>query len=131
MKRLAKNKEILLYVIFGAVTTAVNFVIYSLLVEILQCNITLSNTIAWFCAIVFAFITNKLIVFESKQFHFTLLIKEVLSFFGARIISGIIEIFVPECLFKLGFDFEIFGIRGLAAKALVNIIVIVLNYNVV
>ena len=130
-KRIAlftKYKEILLYLLFGVATTAVNFVIYSLLVELLNCNMTLSNTVAWFGAVVFAFFTNKLLVFESKQFTPAVLLKEVLSFFGARVVSGIIEIVLPELLFNLGLDAEIFGVRGLAAKALVSVIVIILNY---
>lgn len=123
-----KYKEMLLYLIFGAATTAVNFVIYSLLETLLHCNMTLSNAIAWLGAVIFAFITNKLFVFESKQFHATVLVKEALSFFGARVVSGMIEIILPEQLVNLGLDAEIFGTRGLVAKAVVSIIVIILNY---
>ncbi|MBQ6830319.1 MAG: GtrA family protein [Clostridia bacterium] len=123
-----KYKEVLLYLIFGVATTAVNFVIYSLLVKLLHCNMTLSNTVAWLGAVIFAFVTNKLFVFESKRFDLAVLAKEILSFFGARILSGVIEIVLPEQLVNLGLDATIFGIDGLVAKALVSVIVIVLNY---
>lgn len=128
MKLFAKYKEVILYLCFGVATTAVNFVIYSLLVELLGCNMTLSNTIAWFGAVVFAFVTNKLFVFESKRWTIGLLCKEVLAFFGARVLSGVIEIVLPEQLVNLGLDAELFGVRGLVAKAVVSVVVIVLNY---
>lgn len=123
-----KYKEILLYLIFGVATTAVNFVIYTLLETLFHCNITLNNAVSWFGAVIFAFITNKLFVFESKEFRGPVLIKEMLSFFGARIVSGLIEIVLPEQLVNLGLDTELFGVRGLVAKALVSVIVIILNY---
>lgn len=123
-----KYKELLLYLVFGVATTAVNFVIYSLLVKFLACNMTMSNAVAWLGAVIFAFVTNKLFVFESKQWRFPLLLKEMLSFFGARFLSGILEIVLPELLYNIGIDFDLFGIQGIVAKALVSIAVILLNY---
>lgn len=123
-----KYKEIIMYLIFGVATTLVNFAIYTLLVKILQVEMTVSNAAAWLGAVIFAFVTNKLFVFESKQFNFKLLIKEAVSFFGSRIVSGIIEITAPTLLFNIGFDFDLFGIKGFAAKALVSVVVIILNY---
>ena len=123
-----KYKEIIMYLIFGVATTLVNFVIYTLLVKMLQVEMTLSNAVAWLVAVAFAFITNKLFVFESKPFNIKLLMKEVLSFFGSRIISGVIEITAPTLLFNIGFDFDLFSIKGFGAKALVSIVVIILNY---
>ena len=53
---------------------------------------TVSNAIAWFTAVVFAYITNKLFVFESRSWNLTAVWKEVVKFFGARIATGVIEI---------------------------------------
>lgn len=47
----------------------VNWVVYSLLMKTSAVNMTISNAIAWFTAVVFAYITNKLFVFESKSWE--------------------------------------------------------------
>ena len=123
-----KYKQAIMYIIFGAFTTLVNFSVYTVLVILLQADITLSNGIAWFVAVAFAFFTNKLFVFESKSFNFKVFAKEMFSFFIARALSGVIEITLPTLLFNIGFDFGFLGIKGFWAKAVVSIIVILLNY---
>ena len=125
---LKEYKEIIMYLIFGVATTLVNFVVYSVFVDILKADMTVSNAIAWMVAVSLAFVTNKLYVFNSNKRGLLPVLKEAVSFVGSRIISGIIEIFLPTVLYAIGFDFELFGITGFAAKASVSIIVIVLNY---
>ncbi|MBR6651475.1 MAG: GtrA family protein [Clostridia bacterium] len=127
-KLFQKYREIIMYLIFGVSTTLVNWIVYTVLVSMLNAGVTLSNGIAWFAAVSFAYITNKLYVFESKSWKASVLIREVLSFFGARIASGVFEIFLPAFLMKIGLDQAIFGIEGFAAKIVVSILVIVLNY---
>ena len=123
-----KYKEIIMYLIFGAVTTVVSLVTYSLAVELLPFGITAASGISWVLAVTFAFVTNKLFVFQSKSRETKTVLREAGSFFAARGISGIIEIFLPELLFIIGLDFSLFGITGLVAKTIVNVIVIILNY---
>ena len=89
---LLKYKEVIMYLIFGVATTLVNWVVYSLLMKTSAVNMTISNAIAWFTAVVFAYITNKLFVFESKSWNVAEVWKEVVKFFGARITTGVIEI---------------------------------------
>ena len=103
---LLKYKEVIMYLIFGVATTLVNWVVYSLLMKTSAVNMTISNAIAWFTAVVFAYITNKLFVFESKSWNVAEVWKEVVKFFGARI----------------------FGVEGFVAKILVSVIVVILNY---
>ena len=64
---LLKYKEVIMYLIFGVATTLVNWIVYSLLMKTSVVNMTVSNAIAWFTAVVFAYITNKLFVFESRS----------------------------------------------------------------
>lgn len=123
-----KYKEIIMYLIFGVCTTVVNFIVYTVFVELLNLDITISNAVAWVFAVTFAFVTNKIFVFHSHQKSFWGLIREIFSFFGSRIISGLVEIFLPTLLFNIGLDGEIFGVKGLVAKVLVSVIVIILNY---
>ena len=123
-----KYKDIILYVIFGIATTVINFAVYTVLVKFFSQDMTLSNLISWVISVSFAFITNKIYVFSSRSFKSKTLFKEFVSFYSSRIITGIIEIVFPTVLFHLGLDFELFGIKGFVAKAIVNVIVIILNY---
>mgnify|MGYP000460694992 CR=1 FL=1 len=117
---LLKYKEVIMYLIFGVATTLVNWIVYSLLMK--------SNAIAWFTAVVFAYITNKLFVFESRSWNLTAVWKEVVKFFGARIATGVIEIGGLPLLYYIGVKQSLFGVEGFLAKILVSIIVVILNY---
>jgi putative flippase GtrA len=91
-------------------------------------SITVNNAIAWVAGVVFAFVINKLWVFESKSKQAKTVIKEFVSFVVSRALTGVLEIFAPEWLIKLGLNQTIFGIKGMLAKLLVSIIVVILNY---
>lgn len=123
-----KHREIVMYIVFGLATTLVSLAVYSACVELLAFDITVSSGISWVMSVSFAFVTNKLFVFEASSRQFTTVLRECLSFFGARLLSGAVEIFMPELLYGAGLDFELFGIKGFAAKLLVNVIVIIMNY---
>lgn len=123
-----KYKEIFMYLVFGVATTAVNWIVYTLLVTLVNADVTLSNAVAWFVAVVFAYVTNKLFVFESRDTSLKVLIKEIIAFFGARVASGIVEIVLPAVLINIGLDQALLGIEGSAAKFAVSAIVIILNY---
>ncbi len=129
MKKLyEKHKELIHYIFFGGATTAVNWVVYALLVELLHADITLSNAIAWVAAVTFAFITNKLFVFESKSFAPRVILPEMATFLGSRVVSGLLEIWGPKLLMNAGLAQPLFGIDGFAAKLVVSVGVIILNY---
>ncbi len=123
-----KYKEIILYLLFGVCTTLVNWVVYAIMVKGLELNMIPANAVAWVAAVTFAFFTNKVWVFESKSWDAKTAIREALSFYAARIVTGIIEIFLPTGLYKIGLDRDLFGVKGFAAKIIVSIIVIILNY---
>ncbi len=116
-----------MYLIVGVCTTAVNWIVYTPLVAA-GVPMTLSNAAAWFCAVVFAFFTNKYLVFKSKTKETVGLLKEIVSFFAARIVSGAVEIFLPSFLFEIGLDMSLFGIEGAWAKLVVSVLIIIMNY---
>ena len=122
-----KYKQILAYLFFGVITTLVNWCIYGLL-QTLQLDMTLSNAIAWLGAVLYAFITNKLFVFESKSFALGVLLREAVSFFASRVASGAAEVLLPTLLYAAGLSQPLFGLAGGVAKALVSVLVIVMNY---
>ena len=131
-----KYEEVILYVVFGGLTTLVNFVSFWVFNKILGEKFYLvSNVIAWFISVVFAYVTNKLWVFESKSWAFKILLKEVPEFFAARLFSlGVEEGGLWLFVDKFGFDrysftvfnFEVTG--KLIAKVLLAVIVVILNY---
>lgn len=132
-----KYKEIILYVFYGGLTTLVNFIAYWLFDLILGAELYLvTNIIAWVIAAVFAYVVNKLFVFDSKSWAPTVLAKELPGFFGARVFSFVVEE-LGMLMFVDGFDFksigiDIFGIFTLSgamiAKIILAIVVIILNY---
>ena len=122
------TKEVITYIIFGVLTTAVNWAVYTLFVKFLGIGVTFSNAVAWVAGVLFAFITNKLFVFESRSFKPIILARELLSFVAARAVTGVMEIFGVPLLIKIGLSRQLFGVEGAVAKALVSVIVIILNY---
>ena len=74
-----KNKEIIKYLIFGILTTLVNILCFYIL-DKLNIDIYINNTISWIVSVIFAFITNKLYVFESKSLDIKTIFKEGTSF---------------------------------------------------
>ncbi len=131
---LNKHKEIIGYIFWGVMTTAVSFVTYSLFTLLftafLDTNAAMfiANALSWVCAVLFAFITNKLWVFGSKSFEKAVVLPEFLKFISSRIATGIIEMAGLPLLVYLGLGGALFGIDGLVAKIIINVIVIVLNY---
>lgn len=125
---LRKHREGVLYILFGAATTAVNWIVYTLYVTLLRGGITAGNAVAWVVAVIFAFFVNKHFVFQSRTESHLRTLREAVSFLGTRIFSGLIEIFLPALLILLGLDGAFFGIAGSLAKFVTAFLVIVLNY---
>lgn len=123
-----RYKQTILYLVFGVLTTAVNLATYTVFVELLRVEMTVSNAVAWVVGVIFAFFTNRRFVFESQEFGTAAILRQFLSFTAGRAVSGVIEITLPTLLFNLGLTAELFGVRGSVAKISVSVIVIVLNY---
>lgn len=123
-----KYREIIVYLVFGVLTTAVNWLVYSVLVKHFSLSINLSNTTAWFAAVIFAFITNKIWVFGSRKSNFKVLLKEFWLFFAARILSGVFEIGGLNLAVRLGFDQTLFGVKAFLPKIIISFVVVILNY---
>ena len=113
------TKELIAYIFFGVLTTAVNIITYFLFVDVFAVNYIISNIIAWFVSVLFAYITNRIWVFESKDDN---IIKEIVLFYGGRVFSGAVD----TGLMYLFID--ILSTGNAFAKIVVQVIVIVLNY---
>lgn len=131
-----KYKELIIYGVFGVCTTVVNFLAYKLFNVILGVDFYLvSNVVAWFVSVVFAYITNKLFVFESKSWSFKVVAKEVPSFFAARVFSFLVEetgLFLLVDVFNLkNFSLDLLGFTvsgNMISKVVLAFVVVVLNY---
>lgn len=137
-----KYQEIIAFLFWGVMTTIVSWGSYSIftllfreqgrIINILDLKMSmvvlLSNVLSWICAILFAFVTNKLWVFQSKSWKAEVFLPEFGKFCSARAFTGIFEIVGVPLLVGLGMSQTIFGIEGMAAKVLVSILVVLLNY---
>lgn len=114
-----KYKEIINYGIFGVLTTLVNIISYFILAKVFGIQYLISNVIAIILSILFAYITNRIFVFESKNKN---IIKELVLFFYYRLISSIIDMSIMYIFVSvLKFD-------DMIIKIISNVIVILLNY---
>ena len=130
------NRETISYLFFGVLTTLVNLAVFWVLNKLLGEDLALfNNAVAFVAAVTFAYITNKLFVFESKSWSPETLRKEIPSFIGARLFSFGLEellLWISKDVIRVGrYSIVILGIviGGLmVAKILISVIVVVLNY---
>lgn len=113
------TREIVLYVFFGGLTTLINIVAYWMLYYSLVIPNTASTIISWIVSVVFAYVTNKLWVFE-KGNKSTL--KEAIEFFLSRLSTGVFDLLVMYVFV------ELLSFEGGIIKIISNVVVIVLNY---
>lgn len=115
------TKEVILYIVFGVLTTLVNLGVFYILANILKLNNNISNILAIMTSVIVAYFTNKDMVFHSKANKFSAKIKEFLKFIAGRIVTMIIEWGGCAILFLL-------PIPQMLSKLLMTIIVIILNF---
>lgn len=113
------TRELFLYIVFGVLTTLVNLAVYLLFTKLFGVNYIISNILAWFISVLFAYVTNRIWVFESKNSN---ILKEVSLFFAGRLFSGVVD----TALMYLFIDILLIG--DFVSKIIIQIIVVVLNY---
>jgi putative flippase GtrA len=117
-----RYKEPILYVVFGGLTTLVNIISYFLLTRFAQTDTVPATVIAWILSVLFAYITNKIWVFESKSHRWKDLIREIVLFFGCRALSGVLDVFL------MWLFVDVLSWYDVLIKIISNIVVIILNY---
>ena len=118
-----KHREIIAYIICGAATTLVSLVTYYLFAELIfdinnAFELQVTNMLSWIISVAFAFVTNRIFVFQSKASP----LKEIIKFYMARIGTLLIDMFLMY-LFVTVCSFN-----DMFVKIIVQIVVIVLNY---
>ncbi len=118
-----KYKEVINYLVFGVLSMIVNFASYYLFARVLNIDEVISSGLSWFCSVLFAYITNKLFVFESKTNTAKEFLKEMISFFLSRVLSGILcDVGTFALMVK------VFGINDMVAKIVTQVMVVIVNY---
>ena len=117
-----KYKDVILYLIFGGLTTVVNIAVYWICVHVLGTGVMFGTVAAWALAVLFAYLTNRTMVFHSSAAGAQAVLKEIVSFFGCRLGTGVVD-WVIMFVFVTVLRFN-----DMIVKIAANIIVIVLNY---
>ncbi len=112
---------VVMYLVFGVLTTLVDWVAYRVL-RLSGLGYMFSNVAAWGAAVIFAFVTNKFMVFNSKSVDRLIIIKEFISFVGARVFSLLLQLAGIELMIDYA------NINEYIAKAVMTVVVVVCNY---
>ena len=119
-----RYKELFFYAVFGVGATVINIVSYRVLANIFgKKYFLIANIIAWILAFIFAFITNKLFVFESKSWEAQIAMKEFVGFLSARLATGILDTVL------MWFFVSVISLDDTLSKIIINILVIIINYD--
>ncbi len=114
--------DVFLYLIFGVLTTAVNYLVYLPVYNLLGLSAAVSNVLAWAAAVAFAYVTNKPFVFKSRDWSWRTVVPELGKFVGCRVASGAAETLI------LLVTVDLLGWNGNVWKLAASVLVVVLNY---
>lgn len=117
-----KYKDVIPYLFFGVCTTLVNVIVYWLCAHPLKLGTMPSTIIAWILAVLFAYVTNRKWVFHSEATGSREVTKEIASFFGCRLATGIIDWL---CMFVF---VQVLDWNDVIVKFAANVLAIILNY---
>lgn len=117
-----KYEDVIVYLVFGVLTTVVNYLVYLPVYNGLGLSATVSNLIAWVAAVAFAFVTNKPLVFKSHDWSAKVVVPELVKFVSCRVASGLMETGI------LLVAVDLLHGNGNIWKLLTSVIVVVLNY---
>lgn len=117
-----KYEEGLNYLIFGFLAFVLNYVLYYVFESVFHVHYMAATAISWVLTVIFAYWTNRTFVFKSKNAGLPALIKEFISFVGARIATGVLELVLMYLMVDMA------GINSYIAKFVCQVIVILANY---
>ncbi|SDA14453.1 Putative flippase GtrA (transmembrane translocase of bactoprenol-linked glucose) [Ruminococcus sp. YE71] len=128
------HKEVLMYLFFGGCTTVVSVAAFALGTKMFgthsahfaglsfDAGVVAANVFSWVCAVTFAYITNRIWVFEDKAHGTGAVAKECAAFFAGRLFTLVVETVLLEV------SISKFGMKDVIAKIIVSVVTIVLNY---
>ena len=117
-----KYYDLIMYLVFGVLTTAVNYIVYLPCYNLLHLSASVSNVISWVVSVAFAFLTNKPFVFQSHDWSAKVVLPELAKFVGCRVGSGVLETVI------LFITVDTLNWNGNIWKLVTSILVVVSNY---
>ena len=121
-KLLKKYEDILIYLFFGVLTTAVNYLVYLPCYNLLRLSAAFSNVIAWAFAVAFAYLTNKPFVFRSYDWSAKTVVPELTKFVMTRLGSGAAETLI------IFLTVDVLAWNGNVMKLITSVLVVIANY---
>lgn len=110
------------YLVFGVLTTVVNYLVYLPCYNWLHYSAAVSNAIAWVASVAFAYLTNKPFVFKSHDWSAKVVLPELAKFVVCRVGSGAMETVI------LLVTVDVLGWSGNVMKLVTSVLVVILNY---
>ncbi len=117
-----KYKEIILYLFFGGLTFLVSMASYIFFLRVFHDNALIANVFSWIFAVTFAYVTNRIWVFHSQNHGVKAITKEIISFFGGRVATLLLE----EAILFVGIN--MMGMNNIVVKVIAQIVVVIGNY---
>lgn len=122
VEQLRRHIGVVLYLVFGGLTTLVNIAAYWVCARVLTLDTLTSTVVAWVLAVLFAYVTNRIWVFGSNAHGIGQILLEAFAFFSCRLTTGLADLGMMW-IFVVVLDFN-----DLVVKVAANIMVIVMNY---
>ena len=111
--------EVINYLFIGGCTTIISILSYALFAKVCGLDLVVSNVLSWIVSVLFAYFTNRVIVFNSKNKNY---INEFISFTGSRVITLILDTLLMILFVKT------LNMNDMIAKVIVQVVVIIGNY---
>ncbi len=119
-----KHKSVLLYLFFGALTTVVSILSFFIAGTVMGINVHIANTISWVLAVTFAFVTNRIWVFDAKCETKKEFFVQARDFYAGRLATYFVEELILLVFVNLlSFNQDI-------VKIVAQFVILVLNYIV-
>lgn len=120
--KIVKSKEVILYLIFGVLTTLVNFIVYFTFKSVLGTEMIIANSFSWLLSVLFAYVTNRIFVFKSKAIGGKQITFELVKFVFYRGLSFVLDMLSMLLLI------EILHFHDFYAKLITQVIIVVANF---
>lgn len=117
-----KYKEVILYLVFGVLTTLVNWLSYMVLTDLFHVPYLWATVVSQVLAVLFAYVTNRKWVFESKARGTAAVAREMGKFFGCRAMAFVLDV----ALMWIGVD--LLHVNDKAMKLVANVVIVIVNY---
>ena len=129
------HKEVLMYLFFGGLTTLVSIITFKVAADMcgemltvsifgfgFRLDVLIANVVSWICAVTFAYVTNRVWVFEDRAYGAKGIAKECAAFFAGRLFTLLVETLLIELAVS------VLSMNEVVAKIIMSVVTVILNY---